>query len=131
MSETILWSVIYIIIYLYRTIVAQQYLKALNSTIHLVLDGWTAPIVASFLGLVVVWFHEGVIYRAVLEFIRLVLIFVMIYGFAASMHYPSQIDSNMMENILLRLLPAVYGDLGLTNLFVTNISLISCNLSLL
>jgi hypothetical protein len=36
-----------------------------------------------------------------------------------------------MDNILLRLLPAVYGDLGLTNLFVTNISLISCNLSLL
>jgi hypothetical protein len=93
MSETILWSVIYIIIYLYGTIVAQQYLKALNSTIHLVLDGWTAPIVASFLGLVVVWFHEGVIYRAVLEFIRLVLIFVTIHGFAASMHYPSQIDS--------------------------------------
>ncbi|KAF8224602.1 hypothetical protein L208DRAFT_1310230, partial [Tricholoma matsutake] len=40
---------------------------ALNSTIHIVLDGWTAPIVASFLGLVVVWFHEGVIYCAVLE----------------------------------------------------------------
>ena len=40
--------------------------KALNSTIHLVLDGWTAPIVASFLGIVVVWFQEGVIYCAVL-----------------------------------------------------------------
>jgi hypothetical protein len=52
-------------------------LKALNSTIHLVLDGWTAPIVASFLGLVVVWFDEGVIHRAVLEFIRLALNFVM------------------------------------------------------
>ncbi|KAF8218480.1 hypothetical protein L208DRAFT_1350996, partial [Tricholoma matsutake] len=51
MSEIILWS-------------------ALNS-IHLVLHGWTDPIVASFLGLVVVWFHEGVIYCAVLEFIRL------------------------------------------------------------
>ena len=48
-------------------------IKAHNSTIHLVLDGWTAPIVASFLGIVVVWFEEGVIYRAVLEFIRSVL----------------------------------------------------------
>ncbi|KAF8238004.1 hypothetical protein L208DRAFT_1244585, partial [Tricholoma matsutake] len=44
---------------------------ALNSTIHLVLDGWTAPIIASFLGPLVVWCHEGVIYRAVLENIRL------------------------------------------------------------
>ncbi|KAF8240469.1 hypothetical protein L208DRAFT_1233300 [Tricholoma matsutake] len=79
-------------IYLYGIIVAQQYLKALNSTIHLVLNGWTAPILASFLGLVVVWFHERVIYHGVLEFIRLVLIFVMIHGFAASMHYPSQIN---------------------------------------
>ncbi|KAF8232095.1 hypothetical protein L208DRAFT_1273937, partial [Tricholoma matsutake] len=31
----------------------------------------TAPIVASFLGTVVVWFQEGVIYHAVLEFIWL------------------------------------------------------------
>ncbi|KAF8218613.1 hypothetical protein L208DRAFT_1349570, partial [Tricholoma matsutake] len=48
-----------------------NYFMALNSTIHLVLEGWTAPIVASFLGIVVVWFQEGVIYCAVLEFIRL------------------------------------------------------------
>jgi hypothetical protein len=48
-------------------------IKAWNSTIHLVLDGWTAPIIASFLGIVVVWFEEGVIYYAVLEFIRSVL----------------------------------------------------------
>ena len=50
-----------------------MHIKARNSTIHLVLDGWTAPIVASFLGIVVVWFEEGVIHRAVLEFIRSVL----------------------------------------------------------
>jgi hypothetical protein len=41
-----------------------------NITIHLVIDGWTAPIVASFLGIVVVWYEQGVIYRAILEFIR-------------------------------------------------------------
>ena len=38
-----------------------QLIKALNSTIHLVIDGWTAPIVASFLGIVVVWFSDGII----------------------------------------------------------------------
>ena len=45
-------------------------IQALNSIIHLVLDGWTAPLVASYLGLVVVWHDKGLIYRAVLEFIR-------------------------------------------------------------
>ena len=38
----------------------------------MVLDGWTAPIVASFLGIVVVWYSNGIIHRAILEFIRLV-----------------------------------------------------------
>ena len=37
------------------------YLQALNSIIHLVLDGWTAPIVASYIGLVVVWHDKGII----------------------------------------------------------------------
>jgi hypothetical protein len=56
---------------LLKNLITKVYIiKAHNSTIHLVLDGWTAPIVASFLGIVVVWFEEGVIYRAVLEFIR-------------------------------------------------------------
>jgi hypothetical protein len=38
----------------------------------LVLDGWIAPIVASFLGIVVVWSSNGIIYHAILEFIQLV-----------------------------------------------------------
>jgi len=38
--------------------------------VHLVIDGWTSPLVASFLGIVVVWCDGGVIYRAILEFIR-------------------------------------------------------------
>ncbi|KAF8224923.1 hypothetical protein L208DRAFT_1508099, partial [Tricholoma matsutake] len=54
-----------------KAMYAEMSKHALNSTIHRVLDGWTAPIVASFLGLVVVWFDEGVIHHAVLEFIRL------------------------------------------------------------
>ena len=42
----------------------------LNSTIHLVLDGWTAPIVASYLGLVVVWYENGWVHKAILDFIQ-------------------------------------------------------------
>ncbi|KAF5354023.1 hypothetical protein D9756_006943 [Leucocoprinus leucothites] len=43
----------------------------ITSGIHLVLDGWTAPIIASYLGLVIIWSEQGTIYRTVLEFIRL------------------------------------------------------------
>jgi hypothetical protein len=45
-----------------------------NNTVHIVMDGWTAPIVASFLGIVVVWYESGKIHRAILEFIRFVFI---------------------------------------------------------
>ncbi|KIK75067.1 hypothetical protein PAXRUDRAFT_173907, partial [Paxillus rubicundulus Ve08.2h10] len=40
-------------------------------SIHLAVDGWTAPIVASYLGIVVIWVDKGTLYRAVLEFSRL------------------------------------------------------------
>ncbi len=56
-----------------------QCFQALNGTIHLVLDGWTAPIVASYLGIVVVWFSQGVIHRAILEFIRYASLSASIY----------------------------------------------------
>lgn len=36
------------------------------------LDGWSAPIIAAYLGLVVVWYERGQIFRAILEFIRFV-----------------------------------------------------------
>ncbi|KAF9456055.1 hypothetical protein BDZ94DRAFT_1315533 [Collybia nuda] len=39
--------------------------------VHLVLDGWTAPVAASYLGLVVVWYAGGKIHHAVLEFVKL------------------------------------------------------------
>ncbi|KAF5348283.1 hypothetical protein D9756_010486 [Leucocoprinus leucothites] len=45
--------------------------QSITSGIHLVLEGWTAPIVVSYLGLVVIWSEQGTIYRTVLEFIRL------------------------------------------------------------
>ncbi|KIK76315.1 hypothetical protein PAXRUDRAFT_170334, partial [Paxillus rubicundulus Ve08.2h10] len=42
--------------------------QAHNDSIHLAVDGWTAPIVASYLGIVVIWPEKGVLYRTVLEF---------------------------------------------------------------
>ncbi|KAF9004980.1 hypothetical protein BDQ17DRAFT_1240668, partial [Cyathus striatus] len=45
-------------------------LHLLNSTFHVALDGWTAPITASFLGLVIVWVEDGELHRAILDFIR-------------------------------------------------------------
>ncbi|KAJ3573237.1 hypothetical protein NP233_g2572 [Leucocoprinus birnbaumii] len=50
--------------------VRDHFLK-LNNGVHIVLDGWSAPIIAAYLGLVVVWYERGEIFRAVLEFIRL------------------------------------------------------------
>lgn len=47
--------------------------KRRNNTVHLVMDGWTSPIVASFLGIVVVWYEAGEIHQAILEFIRSVV----------------------------------------------------------
>ncbi|KAF9458249.1 hypothetical protein BDZ94DRAFT_1240160 [Collybia nuda] len=43
----------------------------LGNMVHLVLDGWTAPVAASYLGLVVVWYAGGKIHHAVLEFVKL------------------------------------------------------------
>ncbi|KAI0061953.1 hypothetical protein BV25DRAFT_1804976 [Artomyces pyxidatus] len=39
-------------------------------SIHLVIDGWTAPFAYSYLGVVIVWFAQGKIWRTILEFIR-------------------------------------------------------------
>lgn len=38
--------------------------------IHLVMDGWTAPTMRSYLGVVIIWQTSGELRRAVLEFIR-------------------------------------------------------------
>ena len=39
------------------------------------MDGWTAPIVASYLGVVIIWCDEGTVHRAILDFIRYVISF--------------------------------------------------------
>lgn len=43
-----------------------------DGTVHIVMDGWTSPLVSSILGIVVVWYVDGKIHRAILEFIRYV-----------------------------------------------------------
>ena len=42
-------------------------------TVHLAIDGWTSPTATAYLGLVVHWYAEGRLWRAVLEFIRYTL----------------------------------------------------------
>ncbi|KAF5345254.1 hypothetical protein D9756_011425 [Leucocoprinus leucothites] len=49
----------------------RKYFQDLDQALHIVLDGWTAPIIASYLGLVVVWYDKGEIHRTILEFICL------------------------------------------------------------
>ncbi|GBE85912.1 hypothetical protein SCP_0804360 [Sparassis crispa] len=59
-------------LYLKVSKTVREYFKKRNRSIHLAIDGWTAPIVASYLGIVVIWYDMGKIHRAVLEFICLI-----------------------------------------------------------
>jgi len=58
-------------IYKEGSISIKEYFSKHQGAIHLVIDGWTAPFAASYLGIVVVWLSGGKIWRAILEFIRL------------------------------------------------------------
>ncbi|GBE89936.1 Putative AC transposase OS=Zea mays PE=2 SV=2 [Sparassis crispa] len=49
----------------------KEYFSKLDGAIHLVIDGWTAPFVASYLGIVVIWFDGDKLWRSILEFVRL------------------------------------------------------------
>ncbi|KAF5345585.1 hypothetical protein D9756_011054 [Leucocoprinus leucothites] len=49
----------------------RKYFQDLDQALHIVLDGWTVPIIASYLGLVVVWYDKGKIHQTILEFIHL------------------------------------------------------------
>ncbi|VDC05352.1 unnamed protein product [Peniophora sp. CBMAI 1063] len=42
-----------------------------NLPVHFAIDGWTAPLAWSYLGVVVIWYESGLMYRAVLDFVRL------------------------------------------------------------
>ncbi|KAJ7772032.1 hypothetical protein DFH07DRAFT_879090, partial [Mycena maculata] len=56
-------------LYLEGSQMVKDYFKDYQGAIHAVIDGWTAPFVASYLGIVIVWFAAGKIHRAILEFI--------------------------------------------------------------
>ncbi|CAE6424423.1 unnamed protein product [Rhizoctonia solani] len=43
----------------------------MGSGVHLAIDGWSSPLTASFLGIVVFWWDGAQIYRSILEFIHL------------------------------------------------------------
>ncbi|TFY82246.1 hypothetical protein EWM64_g1767 [Hericium alpestre] len=58
-------------IYVQGSNAVKQYFKQHTGSIHLVIDGWTAPFAYSYLGIVVIWFAQGKIWRSILEFICL------------------------------------------------------------
>ena len=45
-----------------------------NRAVHLAIDGWTSPLTSSYLGVVVIWYEAGKIHRAILEFLRCVVL---------------------------------------------------------
>ncbi|KAF8812650.1 hypothetical protein BYT27DRAFT_7015831, partial [Phlegmacium glaucopus] len=58
-------------IYIHMSTFVMNYFMTLGTAIHIALDGWTSPLVTSYLGLVVIWYANGTINCAVLEFIHL------------------------------------------------------------
>lgn len=48
----------------------KDYFANYNGVTHLALDGWTSPLVSSYLGIVVIWYDKGKIWRATLDFSR-------------------------------------------------------------
>ncbi|KAF5315255.1 hypothetical protein D9619_006958 [Psilocybe cf. subviscida] len=49
----------------------KNYFLNIDGPVHLVLDGWTSPLIFAYLGLVIIWYADGNIHRTILEFIRL------------------------------------------------------------
>lgn len=41
-----------------------------DGAVHLVMDGWTSPILACYLGIVAIWYSQGHLHRCILEFVR-------------------------------------------------------------
>lgn len=47
--------------------------QQISGALHLAVDGWTSPTSESYLGIIVFWYEETKLWRAVLEFVRYVL----------------------------------------------------------
>ena len=86
------------------------------------MDGWTAPIVASYLGIVVIWYEKGVIYRAVLEFIRCAFYYlILIYLQAVIARLTQKHDGEYLANVTADCLKR-FGLVELVCMFVMSIS---------
>jgi len=70
MAQRLFESISLYVTFLFNVLTTNNSLQKRDRVIHIALDGWTAPLVASYLGLVVIWYQDGKIYRAILEFIR-------------------------------------------------------------
>ncbi|KAK7047943.1 hypothetical protein VNI00_006271 [Paramarasmius palmivorus] len=88
--------------------------------IHLAVDGWTAPIASSYLGIVVIWYANGRIYRAILEFIR--------FGLAQRLHticMDNATNCDTTASELGKLIPTFRGQLARTRCFPHILNLIA------
>ena len=70
MAQRLFGSISLYVTFLFNVLTTNYSLQKRDRVIHIAVDGWTAPLVASYLGLVVIWYQDGKIYRAILEFIR-------------------------------------------------------------
>ncbi|QRV96471.1 hypothetical protein RhiJN_24489 [Ceratobasidium sp. AG-Ba] len=50
---------------------AGERFQDIDTAIHLAIDGWTSPLSASFLGIIVIWYEGATVWRSVLDFIHL------------------------------------------------------------
>ena len=65
--------------------VADSPYQEFAGAVHLVIDGWTSPLMASYLGIVVMWFSGGVLHRRILEFIRYIQISPSNHGYSLTL----------------------------------------------
>ena len=70
-SEIVKWYFSVSLDILYNTI-ADPLNQEFTGAVHLVIDGWTSPLMVSYLGIVVMWFSGGMLHRRILEFVRYV-----------------------------------------------------------
>ena len=45
-----------------------------DRAVHLAIDGWPSPLTSSYLGVVIIWYEAGKIHRAILEFLRCIVL---------------------------------------------------------
>ena len=69
MAQRLFGSISLYVTSLFNILTVDYALQKRDHVIHIAMDGWTAPLVALYLGLVVIWYQDGKIYHTILEFI--------------------------------------------------------------